>query len=291
MEDIDTNSVLEKLNQELLQSKRKISAQEVISSFPVTICPICMNELTKAELIEGLCPHCKTNSLEQRIEQIASYRKLIEDSIKEAQSLKKNNSDELREINKELNQQTKEMERLEHAYFEKITELKTPLDNLIAELKSKIEQLSNREYLLKDYLSTLIKLDTAKNTRDALNDEIKDLQEQFEDANRKSVNDIEVFGNWQSLFKNLLNYINGSYVDASIDSEEYIPLINGLSLHRLSQESMKVMARLSYILSLALYNTYYNREINSIGFAIFDSPRDKDLDLDKYGNSLKKSTL
>ena len=186
-----------------------------------------MNELTKAELTEGLCPHCKTYSLKQRIEQIASYRRLIEDSIKEAQSLKKNNSDELREINKKLNQQTKEMERFEHAYFEKITELKTPLDNLIAELKSKIEQLSNREYLLKDYLSTLIKLDTAKNTRNALNDEIKNLQEQFEDANRKSVNDIEVFGNWQSLFKNLLNYINGSYVDASIDSEEYIPLING----------------------------------------------------------------
>ena len=51
---------------------------------------------------------------------------------------------------------------------------------------------------------------------------------------------------------------------------------------------MKVMARLSYILSLALYNIHYNREINSIGFAIFDSPRDKDLDLDKYGRFLEK---
>lgn len=68
-----------------------------------------------------------------------------------------------------------------------------------------------------------------------------------------------------------------------ISSNDYMPIIDDNPISQVSSESMKLVARLSYVLSLFELETVLKKEkINSIGFILFDSPKDKDLDLDKY---------
>ena len=60
-------------------------------------------------------------------------------------------------------------------------------------------------------------------------------------------------------------------------------------MNRISSESMKLVARLSYILSLLeLPDTLLEEKINSVGIAVFDSPKDKDLDNNKYISFLRE---
>ena len=59
-------------------------------------------------------------------------------------------------------------------------------------------------------------------------------------------------------------------------------------MNRISSESMKLVARLSYVLSLYKLQSYLKNDIvNSVGLVMFDSPKDKDLDNDKYRKFLK----
>ena len=68
-----------------------------------------------------------------------------------------------------------------------------------------------------------------------------------------------------------------------------MPIINENSMSKISSESMKLVARLSYVLSLFKLQTYLESEtINSVGMVFFDSPKDKDLDNDKYSKFLKE---
>ena len=67
-----------------------------------------------------------------------------------------------------------------------------------------------------------------------------------------------------------------------------MPIINDNTMNRISSESMKLVARLSYVLSLYKLQSYLENDIvNSVGLVIFDSPKDKDLDNDKYRKFLK----
>lgn len=62
----------------------------------------------------------------------------------------------------------------------------------------------------------------------------------------------------------------------------------GKVMSKVSLESMKLIVQLSYILSLSqLQMNLDNKKINNIGFVVFDSPKNKDLDKDKYERFLK----
>lgn len=62
-------------------------------------------------------------------------------------------------------------------------------------------------------------------------------------------------------------------------STAYMPSVNGTEVHRISSESVKLVAQLAYIFTLATLNNKLDKPmINHLGFMIFDSPKDKDLD-------------
>ena len=89
--------------------------------------------------------------------------------------------------------------------------------------------------------------------------------------------------------KENFSYIFGSNLEASISDIDYMPIINDIPIGKTTSESMKVMGRSSYVISLFTLNTIFKtNEINNIGMSIFDSPRNKDLDADKYQRFLKK---
>ena len=118
---------------------------------------------------------------------------------------------------------------------------------------------------------------------------IAELREELEEADKKSSNEILVFERWKDLYQKLFQKIYSKTYSLSISNEDYMPIIDGNPTNKISSESMKLVARLSYVLSLfELQKNLKNETVNAVGFTIFDSPKDKDLDNNKYVAFLKE---
>ena len=275
----DTIETQNKLMEELYAIKKRLTSQKVIFSVPVTICPICLSEIEQ----DTLCDHCKDIDTQQNIENLSSYKKLIDDSLKEADLLLKQYGKELAECDAKINNITNELNKLKENYLSKLESLRAPLQEIIDELKERIRTLATRKIALTDLLSYLQENEKNKNDRKQINEELKELQDAFEKASQKSSDDIKIVDVWIQYYNEVYNEIFGSTSDEISINEEYMPSINGTEVHRISSESVKLVAQLAYIFTLATLNDKLDKPmINHLGFMIFDSPKDKDLDMDKY---------
>ena len=166
--------------------------------------------------------------------------------------------------------------------------IKEPLECLIQEIKDKIDVVTGRYYRLSELRKNLVEKNRLTSEKDRLTQEIKILREELEEASKKSSNDILIFEKWKTLYEDIFKEIFSQTCSVSISSEDYMPIINDNTMNRISSESMKLVARLSYVLSLYKLQSYLENDIvNSVGLVIFDSPKDKDLDNDKYRKFLK----
>lgn len=275
----DTLETQKKLKEELEAIKKRLTAQRVIFSIPVTICPICMSEIHE----ETLCEHCKDIDMQKIIDNLSSYKKMIDDSLKESDLLLKEYRKELSECDKKINEISEELNSLKQTYLSKLESLRAPLEEIIGELKDRIKTITKRKLSLTDLLSYLQENEKNKDIRKQINEQYRELQEEFEKASRKSSEDIKIVNAWVGYYEAIYDEIFGSSVDEISISEEYMPIINGTEIHRISSESVKLVAQLAYIYTLATLNDQLdNPMINHLGFMIFDSPKDKDLDMDKY---------
>ena len=275
----DTLETQEKLKAELEAIKKRLAAQKVIFSIPVTICPICMSEIHE----ETLCEHCKDIDMQKIIDNLSSYKKMIDDSLKESDLLLKEYRKELSECNNKINRISNNLNDLKQTYLSKLESLRAPLEEIIGELKERIKTITKRKLALTDLLSYIQENEKNKDIRKQINEQYKELQEEFEKTSRKSFEDIKIVNAWISYYETIYNEIFGSSADEISISEEYMPVINGTEIHRISSESVKLVAQLAYIYTLATLNDQLdNPMINHLGFMIFDSPKDKDLDMDKY---------
>ncbi len=288
LEMLDIEDVLKKLQMELKDLKSNIAATTVLKDIPVTICPVCLSELNEVEIENGLCHNCKEHSKEDALEKIAIYKKMIEDSITEAKSLIKQNNILLKNVNDEITEKTKKLDLLQKKYLKKLAEIKDPLECLIQEIKDKIDAITGRYYRLGELRKNLVEKNRLTSEKDRLAMEIRMLYEELEEASKKSSNDILIFENWKILYEDIFKEIFSQSCSVSISSEDYMPIINDNTMNRISSESMKLVARLSYVLSLyKLQSCLENDIVNPVGLVMFDSPKDKDLDNDKYRNFLK----
>ena len=288
LEMLDIEDVLKKLHAELKDLKSNIAATTILKNIPVTICPVCLSELNEMEIESGLCHNCKEHSKEDVLEKVAIYKKMVEDSIKEAKSLIEQNDVLLKDVNDEIRDKTKKLNMLQEKYFNKLEEIKEPLECLIQEIKDKIDVVTGRYYRLSELRKNLVEKNRLTSEKDRLTQEIKILREELEEASKKSSNDILIFEKWKTLYEDIFKEIFSQTCSVSISSEDYMPIINDNTMNRISSESMKLVARLSYVLSLYKLQSYLENDIvNSVGLVIFDSPKDKDLDNDKYRKFLK----
>ena len=288
LEMLDIEDVLKKLHAELKDLKSNIAATTILKNIPVTICPVCLSELNEMEIESGLCHNCKEHSKEDVLEKVAIYKKMVEDSIKEAKSLIEQNDVLLKDVNDEIRDKTKNLNMLQEKYFNKLEEIKEPLECLIQEIKDKIDVVTGRYYRLSELRKNLVEKNRLTSEKDRLTQEIKILREELEEASKKSSNDILIFEKWKTLYEDIFKEIFSQTCSVSISSEDYMPIINDNTMNRISSESMKLVARLSYVLSLYKLQSYLENDIvNSVGLVIFDSPKDKDLDNDKYRKFLK----
>ena len=275
----DTLETQKKLKEELEAIKKRLTAQRVIFSIPVTICPICMSEIHE----ETLCEHCKDIDMQKIIDNLSGYKKMIDDSLKESDLLLKEYRKELSECVKKINGISEELNSLKQTYLSKLESLRAPLEEIIGELKERIKTITKRKLALTDLLSYLQENEKNKDIRKQINEQYRELQEEFEKASRKSSEDIKIVNTWVGYYEAIYNEIFGSSVDEISISEEYMPIINGTEIHRISSESVKLVAQLAYVYTLATLNDQLDTPmINHLGFMIFDSPKDKDLDMDKY---------
>lgn len=288
LEMLDIEDVLKKLHAELKDLKSNIAATTILKNIPVTICPVCLSELNEMEIESGLCHNCKEHSKEDVLEKVAIYKKMVEDSIKEAKSLIEQNDVLLKDVNDEIRDKTKKLNMLQEKYFNKLEEIKEPLECLIQEIKDKIDVVTGRYYRLSELRKNLVEKNRLTSEKYRLTQEIKILREELEEASKKSSNDILIFEKWKTLYEDIFKEIFSQTCSVSISSEDYMPIINDNTMNRISSESMKLVARLSYVLSLYKLQSYLENDIvNSVGLVIFDSPKDKDLDNDKYRKFLK----
>lgn len=268
-----------KLKEELESIKKRLTSQRVIFSVPVTICPICLSEIEQ----DTLCEHCKDIDAQQNIENLSSYKKLIDDSLKEADLLLGQYKKELVECDVKISNINNELTSLKEKYLSKLESLRAPLQEIIDELKERIRTLETRKIALTDLLAYMQENENNKNNRKQINEELKELQDAFEKASQKSVDDIKIVDVWIKYYNEVYNEIFGSASDEICFNEEYMPSVNGTEVHRISSESVKLVAQLAYIFTLATLNNKLDKPmINHLGFMIFDSPKDKDLDMDKY---------
>lgn len=268
-----------KLKEELESIKKRLTSQRVIFSVPVTICPICLSEIEQ----DTLCEHCKDIDAQQNIENLSSYKKFIDDSLKEADLLLGQYKKELVECDVKISNINNELTSLKEKYLSKLESLRAPLQEIIDELKEQIRTLETRKIALTDLLAYMQENENNKNNRKQINEELKELQDAFEKASQKSVDDIKIVDVWIKYYNEVYNEIFGSTSDEICFNEEYMPSVNGTEVHRISSESVKLVAQLAYIFTLATLNNKLDKPmINHLGFMIFDSPKDKDLDMDKY---------
>lgn len=268
-----------KLKEELESIKKRLTSQRVIFSVPVTICPICLSEIEQ----DTLCEHCKDIDAQQNIENLSTYKKLIDDSLKEADLLLGQYKKELVECDVKISNINNELTSLKEKYLSKLESLRAPLQEIIDELKERIRTLETRKIALTDLLAYMQENETNKNNRKQINEELKELQDAFEKASQKSVDDIKIVDVWIKYYNEVYNEIFGSTSDEICFNEEYMPSVNGTEVHRISSESVKLVAQLAYFFTLATLNNKLDKPmINHLGFMIFDSPKDKDLDMDKY---------
>ncbi len=268
-----------KLKEELESIKKRLTSQRVIFSVPVTICPICLSEIEQ----DTLCEHCKDIDAQQNIENLSSYKKLIDDSLKEADLLLGQYKKELVECDVKISNINNELTSLKEKYLSKLESLRAPLQEIIDELKERIRTLETRKIALTDLLAYMQENENNKNNRKQINEELKELQDAFEKASQKSADDIKIVDVWIKYYNEVYNEIFGSTSDEICFNEEYMPSVNGTEVHRISSESVKLVAQLAYIFTLATLNNKLDKPmINHLGFMIFDSPKDKDLDMDKY---------
>lgn len=287
LELVDIDGILKKLSSELLEIKKNIAAKKVIQNIPVTICPVCFSKID-VDVENGLCKNCKEHDSEQILQSLAMYKKMIEESLIETESLKTSNNEILAELKKSIAEKEKKLITLENKYYEKLTSVKQPMETLIREIKDRLELLTERYYKLVSLKKNIVESNKLKSAIEQLTKEVKQIREDLEEASKKNEDDLIILFKWKQVFKEIFTEISGTNDRVDISEEDYMPLVNGNPMNKVSSESMKVVVRLSYILSLFKLQNYLDgKNINNIGFVIFDSPKDKDLDKDKYERFLK----
>ncbi|HEX3037996.1 MAG TPA: hypothetical protein VHO94_03275 [Oscillospiraceae bacterium] len=283
-ENKDLSNLLKAFQAELQKVKKQLKAHEIINNIPVTICPVCFSEIHDLG-DNGLCPNCNTSrKAQEKIDDIALYKRSLDENIIEVNVLIEGNKSTIIDLKKQNRNLSRQLEKIESEYLDKINNVKNSISHIVNEIQIRNEYLTKKEYSLQEYCNILIKLNKLKSAKDSIDISIKQLREDVQEAEKKSADEMMLFMKFEEYNQKIFNEIFGEKHEISISKEDYMPIIDGTSITNSSHsESIKVVAHLSYILSIFLLNEYLEKDrINNLQFVIFDSPRDKDLDLDKY---------
>jgi len=285
----DLKNMLPVFKAELEQLKKQLASQKILFNIPVTICPICFTTIGEIETV-GLCSHCGENSHQEVFDSAAAYKRTIEDTIKELNILITQKKQEERAQNVNLVATKNQLTKVESSYFNGLKNIKQPIEHMIDEIEKRLEYITEHSYRLKEIRRILIQLNLLKSQKDELGRAIEGLRIEIEEEEKKSSRNVIKIDKFEETYKMLFELIYGVEHDISINTDNYMPIIDGSPVLNNSNHSasIKVVSRLAYIFTLFLLNRYLEKaKINNMKFIIFDSPRDKELDIDKYERFLE----
>ncbi|MCT4477726.1 AAA family ATPase [Peribacillus frigoritolerans] len=284
LEIMDINSATSQIKEEIRLLKKKMVARQFFTQIPVDFCPICLSEIKEHKINEN-CSFCNEQMPILNDEETFQYRKLLTESVKESEKVKNELQKKLAEVYIVREKIDKNIDEINKDYIQEKNNVATPLESIVHSVKERLEYLIKSEEKYKNFLNYL-------EVKDSIAKKISDITLIIQQKkgnlitleNDYSVRDIDKTNTWESLFKLYLSSIFPNVIQANLD-ENYTPFINGKDIKTISSASLKVVTRLTYVLSL--FNLKDHVDINHIGFVLYDSPRDKDLDYDKYVAFLK----
>ncbi len=287
----DIKNMLRTFQDELEKVKKQLAAQKVLMNIPVTICPVCFNPIDSIEE-NGLCPHCHDYRPQEVLDSVAGYKRMIEETIKELHQLIINKEDEAKQVNTDWKNAYEKLTREESAYVKELDNLRRPIENIVVEIQQRLDVLIDRENKLRESRHTLKRINELNAQKDVLAHELEALALDIKDAEKKSADERFVFIKFEETVKDIFNKIYGETHDISVSKENFMPIIDGTNITVSNHsESIKVVSHLAYITSILLLNEQLqNMAINNLGFVIYDSPKDKDLDIDKFERFLEVIT-
>ncbi|PWW30557.1 AAA domain-containing protein [Cytobacillus oceanisediminis] len=288
LEIMDVDNVKKQAENELEALKKKIVARQFLTQIPVDSCPICLSDFQPAHQ-EGICPLCNAEVDPYNQEKALQYKKLLEESIVESRLIKEDLEQELVSEISQKEKNTKVIDEKRKKYLEEMKKMKTPLEEIIQSIKDRFEYLIQNGEVYRNFLKTLESELEIRSQKKDVNGTISEVREELTNLEGSaSVSDIHKIETWESLFRDTLQYIFGDVQKASLD-ENLLPLVDGNEMRNVSSASLKVAARLAYVLSLFKLKDEEDIHINHLGFLLFDSPRDKDLDQDKFKRFLEQA--
>ncbi|WP_217585984.1 hypothetical protein [Lentibacillus saliphilus] len=289
LELFDTKDIIKNLNNEVDKYKKMIVARQLITKIPVDSCPICLTDIdvnifSKKE--DDTCPFCNnTNSNDQIYENIGYFRMLNESKI-EAEKLEGEIGEEIKILNEKLKIINNQTKKLRNEELKQNNETKNAIEEIINNIKQRYEYLIFMEEKYKIFIKNLKQSNSIKDRKKELTVDISEVRENLTELESdNSTAEISKIEKWEELLFNTLGYIYKDVDDVRLNNN-FLPIVDNTEISKVSSASFKVATRLAYVLSLLKLQDYKN--INHLGFVLFDSPKDKDLDSDKYYRFLEK---
>ncbi|WP_276356338.1 hypothetical protein [Cohnella caldifontis] len=283
----DVTNMSNTLQLEIKKLKKMIVARQVITHIPVERCPVCLNIIDSHthNLNENECSFCKNPIGANDIEKVSQYKRMLEESFYEASNLRKEIFDQIKDYENQMKNIESKLAKYRFDFLKKQKEIQNPVEDLIESIKVRLAVLTKEEQQLESYLKYLEHRNKLRTEKNEIESKIAEAREVLDDLEKTiKFTDSEKLDEWIDLFSNQLDYIFGENLSASIDSE-YSPVISETEVKNISSASLKVATRLTYINSLFQVKDIV--DINHLGFVLFDSPKDKDLDHDKYSRFLE----
>lgn len=280
----DITNVSQSISAEIEKLKKMIIARQIITLIPVEICPVCLQMTKIAPPSNGHCSYCSNEIANDDLERLSQYKRMLEESLFEANKVREELLKQIKDAETRKKAIDKKIELIKEKFIKEQKQNRTPAETIISSIKERVEKLTKDEQILEVHLSYLNTIDELKFQKNQYEFEINTLKDELEQLEKNVYySDLEKLDLWKKIFSEELNYIFGN-LDVTLDSE-YAPLIDEVNIRNMSSASLKVATRLAYITSL--FHLQELIDINHPGFILLDSPKDKDLDTDKYSRFLE----
>lgn len=282
----DLEDILKSLNEDIVLLKYKAAAKDILEELPVLFCPNCLSELDEIQIQKGLCPNCSKKTQEEKIINSATLKKTISDSILEAKEIKQFKINELAMIEKEISLIQEGIIERKKVIFEKNQEINNLIYKAVYEIKQRLEYIITREQLLLKYKKIVDDIEKHKKIKAEINQCMVKLKEELLDVDNKASLSMKLFDSFKNNFARYLGYMFDEISTCSFD-ENYMPIIDNSKITNVASASLKVAIRLAYMLALFNEGVETVEGSSHLGLLFLDSPKDKELDDDRFESFLK----
>ncbi len=282
----DIEEVIKSLSSELAFLKYQIVARDILERLPILFCPNCLSPISEEDIKKGLCSNCSKKTIEEKVLNNAMLKKTISDSISEAKELEQLKKNNIASIKNEIASLQDSLAEEKRAVLSRSEEERNILFELINSIKVRLEYLLKRENILNTYCDISHQLSGAKSERKDNTERITVLKEQLLQADNTASLSME---NYSVFKKNFSTYLQAMFEEVAICEldENYMPVIDSTKMTSVASASLKVAVRLSYVLALLNEENTNDKRYSHLGFLLLDSPKDKDLDNNRFEKYLE----